>query len=340
MIDQISDATLLERFVIGREEAAFAALVERHRPSVLGACRRILRNEHEAEEVSQATFLVLARKAPQMEWRDSVGGWLCAVAHRLSLHARADAARRRSREVLIAAAASRSGEPGCDFLPEEHHPLADPMVEISRRELQQVVGEEIDCLPEKYRAPVVLCYLEGMTNEEAARRLGWPVGSMSRRLERARSLLRPKLAGRGLLLALVAVCGVLVYSRLANQLDPAASRSPIAIRAAMVPFRPSEEGGRSLERLLAWVRSDDDQRPHLEGSDALAVAAQSVLVADRIEHQGPDANRPEWRRRVAELRQSALVLAQAARNRDEVLALASAQRLNTACLQCHATFRQ
>ena len=93
-----SDLTLLDRFVSHQEEAAFVALVKRHGPRVQGTCRRVLRNEHDVEEVYQATFLLLARKAAVVAWRDSVGGWLCAVAYRLALAARADASRHQRRE--------------------------------------------------------------------------------------------------------------------------------------------------------------------------------------------------------------------------------------------------
>lgn len=341
MIDRISDAMLLERFVIGREEAAFSALVERHGPSVLGACRRILRNEHEAEEVLQATFLVLARKAPEMEWRDSVGGWLCAVAQRLSLHARADSARRRSREGAPLASADR----GCDFLPEEHHPSADPMAEIERRDLRRVLDEELGCLPEKYRDPVILCYLEGMTNEEAARRLGCPAGSMSRRLERARSLLKPRLIGRGLVLALVMACGTLAVLRTppapGPDFGPSAGARAFKVRQAMLPFRSESESGLPIEHLFRWIREGGGGRAP-DRRDLFAAARQSILAAGRIEDQAPpgaDAS-TEWRRHVGELRQAAFALDLAARGDDDALLLASAQRLGSACSQCHASCRQ
>src|SRR5258705_12616997 len=101
MPEQLSDAILLERFVSRREEAAFVALVQRHGPLVDGICRRVLRNDHDVEDVFQATFLVLARKAAVIAWRGSVGGWLCAVAHRLALGARSDQSQLRRRETSI-----------------------------------------------------------------------------------------------------------------------------------------------------------------------------------------------------------------------------------------------
>src|SRR5271154_7051774 len=139
MANYVSDATLLERFVTCREEAAFAALVQRHGPRVLGACRRILRNEHDAEDAFQATFLLLARKAAEMPWRESVGGWLCAAAHRLSLNARAGVVRRYRREMPAAALASLGPMPGVDALPEAEDPQADPLTAIARRELRRVL---------------------------------------------------------------------------------------------------------------------------------------------------------------------------------------------------------
>jgi DNA-directed RNA polymerase specialized sigma24 family protein len=107
MAKHISDSILLERYVSRREEAAFVDLVKRHGPRVEGTCRALLRNEHDVEDVFQATFLVLARKAAGIPWRDSVGSWLCAVAHRLAMNARADASRHRRRETPFANLRSR-----------------------------------------------------------------------------------------------------------------------------------------------------------------------------------------------------------------------------------------
>jgi RNA polymerase sigma factor (sigma-70 family) len=179
------DGELLRRFVAAREEAAFAGLVRRHGAMVLGVCRRLLDDAHEAEDAFQATFLVLARRAAAVRKQDSVASWLYAVAYRVSLKARAAATHRQ--------------KPGGEAA--EPASTADPAAEAAWRELRPVIDEELSRLPEKYRAPLVLCYLEGKTNEEAARLLGWTKGTVSGRLARARDLLRPRLARRGLALA-------------------------------------------------------------------------------------------------------------------------------------------
>jgi RNA polymerase sigma factor (sigma-70 family) len=176
------DGELLRRFIAAGEEAAFAGLVRRHGAMVLGVCRRLLDDAHEAEDAFQATFLVLARRAAAVRKQDSVASWLYGVAYRVSSRARAAAAQ-RPRPIGAA---------------EEPISTADPMAEAAWRELRPVIDEELSRLPEKYRAPLVLCYLEGKTNEEAARLLGWTKGTVSGRLARARDLLRPRLARRGL----------------------------------------------------------------------------------------------------------------------------------------------
>jgi RNA polymerase sigma factor (sigma-70 family) len=179
-----TDAQLLGRFAALREEESFAALVQRHGGLVLGVCRRVLADEHEAEDAFQATFLVLARKAGSIRKQASVGSWLYGVAYRIAAKARAQAARRRVRE-------------------QEVEPMtgADPLAELVWRELRPVIDEELSRLPDKYRHPVVLCYLENKTNAEAARQLGWTKGTVSGRLARARELLRARLRRRGLALS-------------------------------------------------------------------------------------------------------------------------------------------
>lgn len=182
-----SDAELLQRFVSGHEEAAFGDLLRRHGPMVLGVCRRLLHDPHQADDAFQATFLVLVRRAGSLRAEGSLGPWLHGVARRVSLKARAAAARRRLKERQV----------------EEMPQPLDPAQAWD--ELRPVLDAEVDRLPAKYRAPVVLCYLEGRTNEEAAQELGWPAGTVKCRLARAREMLRQRLDGRGLCLAALLV---------------------------------------------------------------------------------------------------------------------------------------
>jgi RNA polymerase sigma factor (sigma-70 family) len=184
------DRHLLERFVRGRDQAAFAALVQRHGPMVLGVCRRLLRDAHEAEDAFQATFLVLAHKAGSIARPESLGPWLHGVAYRAAARAR-QAARRRARE--------REAAP----------PDGDPADELAWRELRQVLDEELGRLAPKYRAPLVLFYLEGKTTEEVAGLLGCPKGTVLSRLARGRDRLRERLARRGLALSAGLMVGVL-----------------------------------------------------------------------------------------------------------------------------------
>ena len=180
----LPDATLLERFVSQRDEAAFEALVSRHGPMVLGLCRRVLGNAHDAEDAFQATFLVLVHKAGSVRKRTSLSHWLYGVAYRTALHARSERARRRVHERKGATMTS-----------------CEPVDEILCQELRSVLDEEINRLPEKYRVPVILCYLEGRTYEEASRQLRWPIGTVAIRLARARERLRTNLVRRGIGLA-------------------------------------------------------------------------------------------------------------------------------------------
>jgi HlyD family secretion protein len=183
-MEEESDALLLKRFVSQQDEAAFAALVKRHGPMVLAVCRRVLRNAHDADDAFQATFLVLIRKAASIAQPELLGNWLYGVAYRVAVKARANAARRSEHERRTPVI-----------------PLEDPLLDVNSRELRAVLDAELSHLPEKYRVPLVLCYLEGKTNEEAARLLGWPTGSMSGRLLRAKELLRKRLVHRGLVLS-------------------------------------------------------------------------------------------------------------------------------------------
>jgi RNA polymerase sigma factor (sigma-70 family) len=182
-IASLSDRNLLERFAASRDEAAFAALVRRHGTMVLAVCRRRLRDWHAAQDAFQATFLVLARKAGTLAEPDLVARWLHGVACRTAVRARADAARRRARENRV-----------------EAPPPAGPDDGLLWRDLRPVLDEEIARLPRRQGAAVVLCYLEGRTNAEAAHRLGCSRGTVATLLARARERLRRRLTGRGVAL--------------------------------------------------------------------------------------------------------------------------------------------
>jgi RNA polymerase sigma factor (sigma-70 family) len=176
----MSDRQLLEQFLATRDETAVEVLVRRYGPLVLGVCRRVLRDGHAAEDAFQATFLVLIRKAPELVCCKRLGGWLHRVAYRLALRARATEARRRQCEAN--AARMRADIPGRSTMP------GDIVVALE---------EVLQNLPQKHRLPLVLCYLEGKTNDEAAQLLGCPRGSISARLAQARECLRTRLAQRG-----------------------------------------------------------------------------------------------------------------------------------------------
>jgi RNA polymerase sigma factor (sigma-70 family) len=185
--DPTSDADLLERFILQRDETAFAGLVGRYGPMVRLVCRRVLADVHTADDCVQATFLVLARKAPSIRRRESVAAFLHGVACRVAR--KALAGRYRSRAVEIS-----------DAPEEPADPRPDPLSELTARELLTALDEEVGRLKEVYRLPVVLCCLEGLSLEEAARRLGWTAGSVKGRLERGRKRLHDRLVRRGLTL--------------------------------------------------------------------------------------------------------------------------------------------
>jgi RNA polymerase sigma factor (sigma-70 family) len=175
-----SDGALLERFVRQRDEAAFAELVQRHGPLVFGLCRRVLRDNDDADDAFQVTFLTLACKARSLRDGQALAGWLYRVAYRVAQRAKAVAALRREQE-RRAAALTRP----------------DPTAEVEWRELEPILDEELNRLPGACRAAVLLCCLEGRTHEQAARALGCPVGSISKRLARGKELLGRRLARRG-----------------------------------------------------------------------------------------------------------------------------------------------
>jgi RNA polymerase sigma factor (sigma-70 family) len=188
----LTDGELLERFRTHREEAAFAILVERHGPKVLGACWRLLRNAHDAEDAFQATFLVLARNACSIRKAGSLAGWLLGVARRVAQKARARAGCRRSHERRVP--------------PPAEGGLRD---EVTWQELCDVLDEEVARLPAEQRSTLVLCLMEGKTQEQAAQELGLPKSTLASRLGRAREVLQQRLARRGITLTASTLAAVL-----------------------------------------------------------------------------------------------------------------------------------
>jgi RNA polymerase sigma factor (sigma-70 family) len=200
---------LLERFVHQRDEKAFAELVARHGSLVYGLCRRLLSNAQDAEDVFQATFFVLARKAATIRKPRSLSCFLHGIAYRLALKTRTESQRRRSHE--------RQAAPAGDAAE----------VDLSWREVRGLLDEELQRLPEKQRLPLVLCYLEGLTQDEASRRLGWPRGTLKRRLEAGRERLRVRLTRRGVTLG----AGLFVASLTSSA---SATAVPLTLRSATV----------------------------------------------------------------------------------------------------------
>jgi RNA polymerase sigma factor (sigma-70 family) len=243
--EPLSDRHLLQRYLTHHEEAAFAALVQRHAPLVLGVGRRVLHDWHAAEDVVQATFLLLARKAASIRKRDALGSWLYGVAYRLAVRAR----QRRAAHVT-------------EIPREREAPRSDPPAEAAWRELGAVLDEELARLPETCRAPLLLCLMQGRTQDEAAATLGWSKGTLRRRFARGRELLRLRLAARGVSLGVGLAATVLAQGTSAAALSPALLRSVLgaarpdsgAVSAGAAAL--AEEGLRALPatRLPLGVR--------------------------------------------------------------------------------------
>jgi RNA polymerase sigma-70 factor (ECF subfamily) len=300
--DEVTDKQLLERFIKSGEQRAFTALVRRHGSVVLAVCRQVLRHEQDAEDASQGTFLVLARKADRVSWQPSVRNWLCAVAYRLAMNARTPS--------------TASGDES-EWTLAASHPI--PLADVEEREIREIINEELRRLPRTYRDPVVLCYLEGKTNREAARLLGWPQGSMARRLARARELLRERLSQRGLIITVIVLALAWIGCVSGGKQLPA-------------------HGTNTESTLLALTQ--EEQQSGLDRTTVLAVAKQAGLDAVALERHDPGAGQSAWRTYLEQMRRSTLALAEAVERNDDPAAVLAARRLHASCVSCHKAFRQ
>ncbi len=235
----VTDQQLLQRFIGRRDESAFAALVRRHGPMILGLCRRLLHHVQDAEDVFQATFLVLARRASAIRKQESAGSWLYGVAYRLALKAKTESAKRRSHSSRN----SKSEILKPNFEIRNSKSEADPLSEITWREVCTALDEELARLPDRCRAPLVLCYLQSKTQDEALQQLGWSKSTFRRRLEEGRKKLCLRLTRRGITLS-----AGLWATLFADQGASAAISSALmqtTVKAA-IPFAAGEVGAAAV----------------------------------------------------------------------------------------------
>jgi RNA polymerase sigma factor (sigma-70 family) len=240
-----SDGQLLARFIAGRDDAgelAFEALVKRHGPMVQNVCRQMLDDPSDIHDSFQAVFLVLARRASAIRSRDSVASWLHGVAARVAARARVATVRRGIRDRRTAKAAQARAVATLDATLVDSCP-------VERKERAGLIHREISRLPEKYRAPIVLCYMEGLTHDEAAASLSWPVGTVRSRLSRGRDTLRRRLSRRGL--TAPAVLGPLAAWLAGDQRASAATASMVSgdLLAPVMKLVSQTESGRGAVAL-------------------------------------------------------------------------------------------
>jgi RNA polymerase sigma factor (sigma-70 family) len=213
----LRDEQLLESFLVHREDAAFEALLRRHGPMVLGVCRRVLHDRHDAEDAFQATFLVLIRKAASIGKREFLAAWLYRVAHRTALQARKAGARRKAKEKQVGDMAQKQ-DTGDEAM----------------REMLPLLDQELSRLPDKYRVPIILCDLEGTTRKAAAQQLNLPERTLSTRLARARVMLAKRLARHGTTFTGSAVVAAAVTQNMASASVPISLMSATVKAAAVM----------------------------------------------------------------------------------------------------------
>ncbi len=265
-----SDSQLLQAFCASQDEHAFAALVQSHGPMVWRVCHAVLRQTEEAEDAFQATFLVLARKASSIRKTESLPSWLHGVAYRIAVSAQRALMRRIAREATL-----------------QLRPTTDPASEVSWLEVQALLHEEVERLPEKYRAPFVLCFLEGHSRAETARRLGLKHGTVWSRLAKARQRLQGRLARRGISLSAVLTAAAIVDGE-----APAAvvSRLAQSVIQAAVQYAAGKSlmGGMLSTKVLGLAngRMAGMFLTKVKITVAVVIASAGIMSAGLFAHRG------------------------------------------------------
>lgn len=249
-----TDGQLLASFIDAEDQAAFEALVRRHGPMVFGVCRRVVRHHHDAEDAFQATFLVLARKASFVRPRERVANWLHGVALRIAMKARTAAARRGGRERQV------------DDMPEPEAVQQDAW-----SDLQPLLDQELNGLPENYRLPILLCDLQGKTIKEATRRLGWPQGTLAGRLARGRKLLARRLANRGIMLSAASMAALISH-------DAASAAVPTSLVSSTIKNAAMIAAGQAIPSKVAILMEGALKAMLLNKLKTLAVGLLLVAV--------------------------------------------------------------
>ena len=255
----LSDGQLLGRFVERREQAVFEAILLRHGPMVFGVCRRVLRDQHDAEDAFQATFLVLTRRSASIAHREKLGNWLYGVACQTAMKARAKRTKRRGRE---------------GHVPDMPEPMVMP--DEQRDDLAESLDRELSRLPEKYRLPIILCGLEGRSHWEAANQLGWPIGTVSGRLSRARALLANRLSQRGVTLT-VGTLAVLLAQESASASVPTKLISSTAQAASLFSAGTASATG-VVSAEVAALTGEVMMTMLMKRSQAIVFSAVGALV--------------------------------------------------------------
>lgn len=263
-LQKLKDEELLARFFQTNDEGAFSVLVSRYGSLVYGVCKRVLGNATDADDAFQATFLVLVKKGANLQQPGRLANWLYGVAIRTARNVKSKRAQRSRVEREAGAMPAKS-----------------ELSDMNYEQLWGVLDQEISQLPPKYALPLVLCYLEGKTNAEAASQLGWPEGSMSRRLSRAKDLLRSRMAKRGMAMTAVLLAAA-VFSRPASACAPAKLVSSTVEAGSLVA-----QGARFADVVSPFAaKVAEEVVIGLSGSYKLAgsfvLAAASLFVASSV----------------------------------------------------------